>query len=256
MNSLNDIRVTKIRHIYTSQFEKGYILYQNRRTFHGISLAIDGECVYTIDGKNYVSDNQHVIIFPKDKIYTLKCTKSGSFALINFDCVDFECNEFNRIKISDRESFLSDFKLLEKLDYVNKPYNRAKFLSVFYGMLSRISKDDPQNPSPMLSHIAKVMRENLSNPHLSNLDLANEAQISEVYFRKIFKQGFGISPKQYLQQLRIEKAKELLGSSALSITKTAEQCGYSSVYHFSKIFKEKVGHNPAEYRKMHHNFYF
>ena len=256
MVSLNNIRVTKIFHTFTPRFEKHEVLHFENRQYFGISLAIDGEATYYADGKKYVSDSEHIIIFPKGKTYSLKCTKTGSFTLINFDCVGFECNEFMRIKISDVKSFISDHKMLENLDYFNKPYNRAKYFSIFYGMLARVAKDDPQNPFPMLRPIVRIMREMISDPNLSNEDLAKEAQLSEVYFRKLFKLCYGISPKQYLQQLRIEKAKEILQNSSHSITKIAEKCGYSSVYHFSKIFKEKVGYNPAEYRKIYRNFYF
>lgn len=256
MNSLNDIRVTKIHHTFTPRFTRHEVMHFDDRPYFGISLAIDGELTYYADGKKYVSDSEHIIIFPKGKTYELRCTKSGTLTLVNFDCIGFSCNEFMRIKVSDAKSFLSDHQQLEKLDYFNKPYNRAKYLSTFYGMLARVSKDDPQNTFPTLRPIVRIMRENLSNPRLSNEFLANQAQLSEVYFRRLFKLNYGVSPKQYLQQLRIEKAKELLQNDNLSITKIAEECGYSSVYHFSKIFKEKVGHNPAEYRKIYRNFYF
>lgn len=139
---------------------------------------------------------------------------------------------------------------------VRLPILPTKYLSTFYGMLSRVSKDDPQSAYPMLRPIVRIMRERLSNPNLSNADLAKEAKLSEVYFRKLFKLSYGISPKQYLQQLRIEKAKNLLQNGNLPIIKVAKQCGYSSVYHFSKNFKEKVGHTPAEYRKTYRNLYF
>ncbi len=256
MVSLDDIRITEIFHTFSPHFERHEVLHIEDRDWYGISLAIDGESEYHADGKKYVSDREHIIIFPKGKTYDLKCTKSGHFTLVNFDCVGFECNEFMRIKISDAKSFITDHQFLEKLDYFNKPYNRPKYFATLYGMIARVAKDDPQSLYPMLRPIVRMMRENISDPNLSNQALAKEANLSEVYFRKLFKLSYGISPKQYLQQLRIDMAKDLLQNGNDSITKIAEKCGYSSVYHFSKIFKEKVGHNPAEYRKIYHNFYF
>ncbi|MBR3994676.1 MAG: helix-turn-helix transcriptional regulator [Clostridia bacterium] len=49
--------------------------------------------------------------------------------------------------------------------------------------------------------------------------------------------------------MRIQKAKFLLANGVLTITAISEECGFSSLYHFCRIFKEKTGFTPSEYSK-------
>ena len=98
----------------------------------------------------------------------------------------------------------------------------------------------------------QYMENNISDPALSNSVLAAKANISEVYFRKLFVSQYGISPKQYILDVRIEKAKELLSDGAKKITSISEECGFSSIYHFSRSFKEKTGFTPTEYMNNNH----
>ena len=79
--------------------------------------------------------------------------------------------------------------------------------------------------------------------------LAALCGISTVYFRKTFETVFGVSPIRYLHDLRIGKAKAILSGDYDSIRQVAESTGYSSVYHFSKMFKLYTGQSPSTYAK-------
>lgn len=82
-------------------------------------------------------------------------------------------------------------------------------------------------------------------------EVANDYNVGYSYFRKMFKKYTGISPKQYLLQLKILRAKELLINSNLAVKEIAYELGFQSIYYFSRIFKEKTGMNPSELRRRH-----
>jgi AraC-like DNA-binding protein len=90
---------------------------------------------------------------------------------------------------------------------------------------------------------------NYTDPFLTNEVLAGKCHVSEVYFRRIFKEKYGISPKQHIQNMRIKKAQALLRSEYMSIKAIAEMSGYASVYHFSRAFKRVSVYAPTEYIK-------
>ncbi len=73
--------------------------------------------------------------------------------------------------------------------------------------------------------------------------------MSLYYFSSLFKKVFGMPPVQYLIQLRISHAKRLLLDEEKSITEIAEQCGFCNINYFDKVFKEKSGFTPMEFRK-------
>lgn len=81
-------------------------------------------------------------------------------------------------------------------------------------------------------------------------DIANIVFLSPVYVSAVFKAQTGMGFTSYLIQVRIEKAKELLRGSLLTVSEIAQKVGYSDPRHFSKLFKKQVGIKPVEYRKF------
>jgi sigma-B regulation protein RsbU (phosphoserine phosphatase) len=80
-------------------------------------------------------------------------------------------------------------------------------------------------------------------------DVARKMSISPSHFKKIFKRDMGYTFTNYLNMLRIQKAKELLVKSKLSITEIAYNIGYNDSNYFSTVFKSIEGMSPREYRK-------
>ena len=74
--------------------------------------------------------------------------------------------------------------------------------------------------------------------------------ISQPYLYSIFKKDTGLSPKQYIDELRFEKAKRLLLESNLSITQVALSVGFPDVLSFSKFFTAKESLSPTKYRSL------
>ena len=79
-------------------------------------------------------------------------------------------------------------------------------------------------------------------------DLAEQMCLSSDHFTRIFKQISGMSPIQYIQAKRIERAQTLLLASRLSIKEIAETVGIPNLSQFSKLFTKETGHSPREYR--------
>ncbi|NMO95007.1 helix-turn-helix domain-containing protein [Paenibacillus lemnae] len=80
-------------------------------------------------------------------------------------------------------------------------------------------------------------------------ELVHISGISKFYLIHLFKKTFGMSPIQYHQMLRIEKAKETIQFTTESLTAIAEKFGYSDIQSFSKAFKKIDGVKPSFYRK-------
>lgn len=93
-----------------------------------------------------------------------------------------------------------------------------------------------------------IMIENL-NKNIDILDIAKSLCISYSLFRKTFKEYTGFAPSQFLQELKIRKAKELLKETDYSIKEIVDELNFSSYEYFVSSFKKRVGSTPAKYRK-------
>lgn len=80
-------------------------------------------------------------------------------------------------------------------------------------------------------------------------DLASQLGLSYSRFRSVFKESTGTSPHQYHLDIRLNKARELLCHSTLTLTEIADRVGFTDAYYFSRLFKKKKGCSPSSYRR-------
>lgn len=80
--------------------------------------------------------------------------------------------------------------------------------------------------------------------------MAAQADMPVRTFTRRFRQALGLTPNQYLQDLRIENGRDLLKTTDLGVQDIAEQVGYKDTAYFSRVFKSRVGLTPTEYKKM------
>lgn len=214
---------------------------RNRKTF-GISFCSDGEIIYTHNGRQFKSNKNCAVILPQNATYTIYCTRSGRFPVINFTCAENITNEFVVIDICNRTKYFDFFNLLLKLSVTE----RHARMALIYEILTTLSREGNTHN---VVKIEKYIKENLSDPELSNSSLAGLLGVSETAFRKKFKVAFGTTPKQYILNLRINEAKHLLSLGEKKVFEISDICGFASVYHFSRAFKSKTGQTPIEYAR-------
>lgn len=98
----------------------------------------------------------------------------------------------------------------------------------------------------------KQMLQFLQEHYMDELDtasIARSASISESECLRCFRSEIGITPIQYLRQMRIQKAAQLLLSEDYKISDIASMCGFQDMSYFTKTFREIKGCPPTEYRK-------
>lgn len=242
---LNNITVTDISSVHTIPTAKGRRLSIIDRPSYALSFCIDnGKITYEHNGQQTVSDRSHAVILPMGASYCLRNDEGGDFPIINFKTVNRFTDKFISIPLSAPERYFDDFDRMQRLFSIGEDH--AKLFSVFYSILSRLDRESQKN-DPIITGAVEYIANNLSNPNLSNTLLAKESSVSEVYFRKLFKKYYGTTPKQYILNLRINRAKELLSDGLSSVGNVADMCGFSSVYHFSRCFRQVTGHKPSDF---------
>ena len=245
MNSIKNIVVSDVLNTLIVPWHKGKKNEMENRKSYGLSFCEEGEIIYSHKGKTFVSDNKHIIILPQGESYKLEADKSGAFPLINFSCAEEFTHNFLLFPVDSVKPFMSDFERIQELMLF--PENRIKVMSIFYNMLHKLSTDATRCKT--ISPAIKYIEKNYKDSNLSNEKLACVCNISEVYLRKLFNKHLKRTPKQYISDIRLQKAKQLLTDGCLKINAVAEECGFSNPYHFSRFFKEQTGVAPTEYAR-------
>ena len=83
-------------------------------------------------------------------------------------------------------------------------------------------------------------------------EIARSSYLSTTYITKIYKEVTGDTPINFLINLRMEKAMEILQEGHFSIQDVAKKVGYDDPYYFSKLFKKRFGLSPSSYKRNGH----
>ena len=123
-------------------------------------------------------------------------------------------------------------------------------VSHLLGIIYSVDKDSTFNELKSIRQIEQakiIIRENF-HTGIKPEHIAGETGMSYSWFRRLFKQYTGLSPYRYIQELRIQKSKELLGNTTLTCQEIAYQVGYDNSNQFGIVFKKCTGLSPTAYR--------
>ena len=252
MEVLKNLILTKLFRPTTIHISKGTHVQKLDRGSYALSFCYSGQITYTMHGQNFISHTGSAVILPKKGAYSLVCNESGSFPLLSFDSETFRCDTITALPLTDPEAFLRTFEKLQNLFLF--PENQLQIYSVFYDMLNRLLRQ--QFPDwNLLNPAIRYIESHLSESQITNAQLAEIVGLSETHFRSLFTRHYRISPRQYVLNVRIEKAKQLLLDRRNTLAQVAELCGFSSLYHFCRSFKQRTGMTPTQYLRSQEIFH-
>jgi len=99
----------------------------------------------------------------------------------------------------------------------------------------------------LLAKAIALMNENIETP-MSAAEVAEELGISCRQMERIFAKHLNLTPMRYWLELRLDRARNLLLQSEASVSEIAVACGFSSISHFSKVFRARFGYSPLNER--------
>lgn len=145
------------------------------------------------------------------------------------------------------------YSVIEKIYKISKDISLASKLTItgliyeFFSILIQNSNLNAQKVN-IIKTALRIIDYNYSSPIFVE-QIAKRLSLNTSYFSRIFTVQVGISPKQYLLNKRMERAKELLTVTDVSIFEIANSVGYEDQLYFSRVFKNKIGLSPSDYRK-------
>lgn len=168
----------------------------------------------------------------------MKCFKHK---VINLSDTDFEI--MKNIADNFTETAANNFLILASvLDILNRSVNSAD---------TGVSADSEKKIKKS-QRIIEYVNENYA--YIKRIsDITELFDVSENYVFQIFRKSYGMTPKQYINRLRINTACHRIKYSDKSIKSIAYDCGFDSYEHFINVFKKTAGATPTEFRKMIHN---
>ena len=145
-------------------------------------------------------------------------------------------------ELSSIETILSNVKSVEQL-------REQAYKIISIGLTYRDSQPNGQH-NHVIRQAKEYIEQHYAKPDLSLNDVAAQANLSASHFSAVFSQETKQTFKEYLTELRINKAKELLRMTTLRSADIAYQVGYNDPHYFSSVFKKNTGLSPIEFRSQ------
>ena len=144
---------------------------------------------------------------------------------------------------SGRKDYLPQIMELETKEEIRK-----WFTGKIMNACRNVQNKREERSSDIIRNAKKYIEDHYDKD-ISLDDVSRVVNISPYYFSKVFKEESGLNFIEYLTNIRIDKAKELLENSNLSIKEICVSCGYTDPNYFSRSFKKNVGVTPTEYKE-------
>ena len=247
MRSLTHLQIAEFGYEVNSDMAKWG---RGRRNLYILHYVIDGEGYY--NGR-LVRKNEGFLIRPmKEAKYHPNQSNPWKYFWISFygTAADEICQK--HIITDDGDIFAYDFRS-ELTDFISSLFSdesaisELEALAHFYRIISRHNSERHSYKNRYVEEAKNYAKLNFHRP-LTVCELASLQKISDRYLYNLFIKYEGISPKQYITNIRIQNAKILLESGNCSVSEVAASVGFPDVLTFSRFFKKQTGLSPKEYR--------
>lgn len=129
---------------------------------------------------------------------------------------------------------------------LDNEYESFKGIIQWYDEKNLVRKIREQETYDIKQRIRKHIEENYADPQLSLISVADSFGISEVYLSRLFKQSFEQNFSKYVEELRMNKAKELIEMDMYTVSDISGIVGYNSPQTFRRAYKRYFGCTPRE----------
>ncbi|MBR4072799.1 MAG: AraC family transcriptional regulator [Clostridia bacterium] len=215
-----------------------------------LHYVISGFGTFEREGQSYKVSPGEIFVIPPytETFYKADKEKPWHYIWIGFTTNLYLPEDFKKpvIKISGAGDVFADM-----LNCHNMEMGKSAFLSgCIWKLFSLFLESGTKKNDYIEKALSCIHTEYMKDISVSTI--AKRLNLERSYFTVLFKERLGVPPGQYLQNIRLEKAAELMTDYGESPTSAATACGYSDIYHFSKAFKKKFGVSPRNYIKFEH----
>lgn len=271
MRILPRIRISEILGYYYSIRNAGYHFKGEKHNYFELTYVDRGTLFTTVEGKRYELKEKELMIYGPGQFHTQDIPEgcSCSYVTIIFDMetvvYDEESTHYelllNKVFGYDKKIYtLIKTFVTESTSQI--PYMNSLMLCLLQETIIRLLQSEfigKKNDRPvtgarqhyqdeLLEKILAYIDETIYEP-LSIAELCQKFSMSRSSLQILFKENMDISPKKYINEMKLEKSRQMICENKYTISEIALMLGFNSIHYFSRAFTQKYHMAPSEYSK-------
>lgn len=246
---------TKVVSLVYYEHQAGEYVTPHNHNYHEMVFYFKGNGHVNVNSEMHTFEEGSVFIVKPQDVHDELSTEFSVVFIVLFEII--EGSNINNIFTKyDKETSEHIYSLFQRAiqeyrdqEHYYQEYVNHLFNIILLEALRQTESISQKSSDTYVKHAKKYMLEN----HVQKIDfnmLAKSSGYSYDRFRHIFKEATGLTLLQYLLNVRLEHAKQLLGDTEESISDIAQQCGFASTTHFVNFFSTRVNLSPLRYRNM------
>ena len=239
--SFNILDVLELKQQNVNMFNSG-------RNFNALSFRIRSDAVLITKTKKYSMQDHCVSYFPARLDYSRVATVD-EMIVVHFDTINYNTKNIEYFIPDDPTVLAQLFRAIFDVWSKKERGYKYKCSAILYEIFAECYTQNyiSKSQNSKIYNSVEYLLKNYKKNDLSIKEIADKSFMSEVYFRKLFKKEYGISPQKYIIDLRIQNAVGLISAGYYSLKEIAYMSGYNDYKYFSVEFKKNMGVSPSKY---------
>lgn len=224
--------------------------------FIDLTYVVSGQAIYNINDQKILAEEGDLICIPKNSTRSAKSASPSQFECFatNFLMHTIEGEETTLplpilSHVGIHGDIISKYRIMNEHWLSRTPgYTmrvRAQFMLIMQRLMSILVYDvDTYQFDPRVKQAIRYITDHYAEP-LTISTVAEFVSLNPVYFGALFKKETRITFRDYLNKIRLNQAEDMLRTRKLNVTEVAQNCGFTDVFYFSRIFKKHKGIPPS-----------
>lgn len=229
---------------------------KNDRAYDSLSVRTDGVGVFKTERGEIEVRRGDVLYMPRNVHYS-QTTSGETVYAVHF--INYSFNPKNGIEtlsVEERDRVVEMMSEMYRVWTLKKQGYRYQASAMLYSLLYFLNchaHDDRSGAfrqGEQLKNAINRIHTDFRQGQIPISELAAMCAVSETYFRRLFKSIYGVSPNQYIINLRLEYASQLLCSGLYTVGEVSDRSGFGDPKYMSKLFKKRYGTSPRDYARQ------
>ena len=256
------LKINRLCALLYQDAEPGYPFPGRTHTMSELLYVDSGSLHCTANGQDILLEQGDMLLYAGNQWHTQQADreKGAKFVTVSFEAEGIALESLSAHPFRSPKKAVALLQEMLREQERMDPFSGDLLLSLLQALLLTLLRDRQQDIQAQETtqclnsenQIIRLVQQYIADHITEKLTVpiaAQSAQVSASYLTALFHTHLQISPGEYIRRMKLQKSKQLIREGNLNFTEIAQMLEYSSVYNFSRQFKQAFGITPSEYAK-------